>query len=226
MINAASEFTACADKLITLTHDNISNFKNADDMINLTSKHIEESDYAARLFEVAMHSLMQAAVDSGALGEFELKPLSQMRSANKKHGNIGDIELVENEQIIESWDAKYGKSYLREEIEEACEKISNHDNVKIVGFVCSGEIERSHEIEKRLFEIRELFDVEMIILPYSEWVEGVFKMCEDSQFISCAELTQKWLLAYAESLAQRRRDRAPIDEPCLEWVRSLTSVIK
>jgi hypothetical protein len=36
-----------------------------------------------------------------------LKPLSQMRSANKKHGNIGDIEILEARQIIESWDAKY-----------------------------------------------------------------------------------------------------------------------
>ena len=35
-----------------------------------------------------------------------LKPLSQMRSANKKHGNIGDIELLEDRQIVEAWDAK------------------------------------------------------------------------------------------------------------------------
>ena len=30
-----------------------------------------------------------------------------MRVANKKHGNIGDIELIEDGEIIESWDAKW-----------------------------------------------------------------------------------------------------------------------
>ncbi len=37
-----------------------------------------------------------------------------MRSANKKHGNIGDLEVLEKSNIIEAWDAKYGKAYLRD----------------------------------------------------------------------------------------------------------------
>jgi len=77
-----------------------------------------------------------------------LKPLSQMRFANKKHGNIGDIELIENGDIVASWDAKYGKSYLREEVEEVCEKISGHDNIQVVGFVTNVAIQRTEELEK------------------------------------------------------------------------------
>ncbi|PZO56049.1 MAG: hypothetical protein DCF15_09705, partial [Phormidesmis priestleyi] len=62
--------------------------------------------------EIAMHSLMQAMQDYQVFPNSVLNPLSQMRSANKKHRNIGDIELLEDRQIVEAWDAKYGKSYL------------------------------------------------------------------------------------------------------------------
>lgn len=76
-------------------------------------RHINESDYAARIMEIAMHSLMQAMQECQVFPDGALRPLSQMRSANKKHGNIGDVEILEARQIIESWDAKYGKAYLR-----------------------------------------------------------------------------------------------------------------
>ena len=66
---------------------------------NFILTHINESDYAARLMEISMHSLMQAIYDCNGLTNSQLKPLSQMRSANKKHGNIGDIELLEDRQI-------------------------------------------------------------------------------------------------------------------------------
>lgn len=89
--------------------------------ISLILRQINQSDYAARLMEIAMHSLMQAMQEHQVFPDSLLKPLSQMRSANKKHGNIGDIELLEDRQIVEAWDAKYGKSYLRDEIEELSE---------------------------------------------------------------------------------------------------------
>lgn len=42
--------------------------------------------------EIAIHSLMQAMQENKLFPDCELKSLSQMRSANNKHGNIGDIE--------------------------------------------------------------------------------------------------------------------------------------
>ena len=51
---------------------------------------VDNSPYSARLFEIALHSLFQALEDQMVLDGY-LKPLCQMRSANKKHGNIGDI---------------------------------------------------------------------------------------------------------------------------------------
>jgi len=100
-------------------------------------RHINESDYAARIMEIAMHSLMQAMQELQIFPDRALKPLSQMRSANKKHGNIGDIEILQARQIIESWDAKYGKSYLRDELEELADKLEAHPAVVLAGFVTS-----------------------------------------------------------------------------------------
>jgi len=68
-------------------------------VVSLILSHINQSDYAARLMEISMHSLMQAMQDYQVFPNSVLKPLSQMRSANKKHGNVGDIELLEDRQI-------------------------------------------------------------------------------------------------------------------------------
>ncbi len=109
MLNQAKAFK----ELALQTLNNLNNLLNIPEDLNqkflteIILKHINSSDYAARIMEIAMHSLMQAMQECQIFPEGALKPLSQMRSANKKHGNIGDIEILEARQIIESWDAKY-----------------------------------------------------------------------------------------------------------------------
>ena len=154
---------------------------------------------------------MQAATESGAFGDIILKPLSQMRSANKKHGNIGDIELMENGDIIESWDAKYGKNYLREEIEEICEKIIDHDNIQVVGFVTNVKIQRTSEMDRRLDEAMAIHDVKFLIVTFDEWTSMILSRCISSKMVNEETLAKSWLKAYAYTLAQKRREIAPID---------------
>jgi len=226
LLNAENSFQQVASKLIESLEAKIAGFKTRSDVISLMKRHAELSDYAARLLEISMHSLLQAAVDSGALGDMLLKQLSQMRSANKKHGNIGDIELLEGTDIIESWDAKYGKSYLREEIEEATEKIPNHDNVQIVGFVTNVEIQRTAELDNRISELSALHGVDFKIITYDEWVGMMYVRCIDSTMIDERRLSQEWIRAYVLTLAQRKRSIAPIDEPCMEWIRLLNQELE
>jgi len=221
LLNAASEFSAAAAALVQLCDKRLPRFKTRKEVQSILSKHAESSDYAARLLEIAMHSLLQAAVESGALGDVSLNPLSQMRSANKKHGNVGDIELLEGDEIVESWDAKYGKGYLREEIEEAAEKIPEHNSIRIVGFVTNVDIQRTKELDRRINDLSELHGVDFQIVSYTEWVQVIFKRSTDSSMIDESQLARAWIKAYVYTLAQRKRDVAPIDEPCLEWVRLL-----
>lgn len=226
LINAASEFVNTANVLLDLAHKYVSINSDRKSISSVLRQHSENSDYAARLLEINMHSLMQTASDSGAFGVAEVKPLSQMRSANKKHGNIGDIELLEDGQIIESWDAKYGKGYLREEIEEAVEKLQHHEFVDTVGFVTNVHIERAEEISKRIFEIEQLYSISLKVLSYDDWVEMIFRRTLEVGTVSEEELAHRWFITYCEYLSQKRRKNAPIDEPCLGWINSLTSIIK
>lgn len=188
-------------------------------------RHINQSDYAARLMEIAMHSLMQAMQDHQVFINSLLKPLSQMRSANKKHGNIGDIELLEDRQIVEAWDAKYGKSYLRDEIEELSEKLEVHPAVRKAGFVTSHEPERLDELEPRCEEIEESFGISLEILTFEQWVEEQFERTLTDEAATEQELASAWIAAYTESLAQRRREIAPIDEPCYQWLLTLNEIL-
>lgn len=78
----------------------------------IIESHVNQSTYGARLLEVAMHSLLQV-LDAHRVLPGRLERLSQMRSANKKHGNVADIEIVGGglgrSYVVEAWDAKYGK---------------------------------------------------------------------------------------------------------------------
>lgn len=192
---------------------------------SLLERHIEESSYAARLMEIAMHSLCQALIELKVYPDLELKPLSQMRSANKKHGNIGDIELMQDGQIIIAWDAKYGKTYLRDELEEISDKLATHLEAKKVGFVTSSDPERLSELNARILELEELYGLELTIFSFSNWVVAQYKEAE-SFGIKSSDIASAWLIAYTESLAQKRRDLAPIDEPCQLWISDLLTLYK
>ncbi len=217
LLNSAHEFDVKANELIWEVNIKLKkNYKTMQDVMGIMKLHANKSDYAARLLEISMHSLMQAATESGAFGDITLKPLSQMRSANKKHGNIGDIELMENGDIVESWDAKYGKSYLREEVEEACEKILDHDNIQVVGFVTNVEIQRTQELNKRLDDVMAIHGVKFLIVTFDEWSNMILDRCMSSKMANEEALAKSWLKSYAYTLAQKKRIIAPIDEPCME----------
>ncbi len=192
---------------------------------HLIKTHIDESSYAARLMEISMHSLFQAFKDLNVLEDLDLVPLSQMRSANKKHGNIGDIEFKSNNEIIVAWDAKYGKAYLRDELEELVEKLPSHTGIKDIGFVTSEEPERLDELQDRIQEIEDEFDVQLLIIAYVNWVERQF-VCAEKHSLSREDFAAAWLTAYVESLAQKRRTVAPIDEPCQVWLEDLILLLK
>jgi hypothetical protein len=191
---------------------------------DLLCRHIEGSDNAARLMEIAMHSLFQAIEDLEGFGSLSVVPLSQMRSANKKHGNVGDIELVEGEDIIVSWDAKYGKAYLRDELEELADKLKDHPGVKEAGFVSSITLEREEELSARKDEMKDEFGAEISVLTLASWIDRYFAYA-GGQDIGEVELAQAWLVAYVETLAQKRPTRAPIDEPSEIWLSELRDIL-
>ena len=191
----------------------------------LVKQHMIASSYAARIMEIAMHTLMQSLQEVGALGSATVVPLSQMRSANKKHGNIGDVELMDGGKIIESWDAKYGKTYLRDELEELNDKLAAHDAVVEVGFVTSEEPQLLSEVMERIAELEELNGVVIRITTLDSWVSIQLKRAVGTVDVSEEEIAHHWITAYTESLAQKRPVQAPIDEPCYQWLNALHDIL-
>ncbi len=210
----ANEAIALAKKINTKDFDSIEKF-----MIDF----YDTTDYSARAFEVVIHGFMQAMVECHFTGDLELVPMSQMRSANKKHGNIGDVEMVDGRVIVEAWDAKYGKPYLRDELEELRDKILSSPGVQLTGFIVDREVDRRKEIVDRVKEIELETFARIKLLSFKEWVDYQTEELDPSDK---EKLESHWLIAVVESFAQRRLDIAPIDEPCEAWVRDLIEKMK
>ena len=227
LLNRADSFATLATE--TLVHmqqyleQNTGNLRES--VYTLIIKHIEESKNAARIMEIAMHSLMQAMNELGVFDPGVLKPLSQMRSANKKHGNVADIEILEYRQIVEAWDAKYAISYLRDQLEELDDKLRNHPQVTLAGFVTTVAPIRMDELLLRMEEIQDMRGIKVVILTLDQWVQAQFQRTYDEVDADAETLAGRWLVAYSESIAQRRREIAPIDEPCFDWLAALKHLI-
>lgn len=191
----------------------------ADDVKRFIKHVVDTSAYSARLFEISLHSLYQVLEDRRVLPGF-LKRMSQMRSANKKHGDIGDVQIVRSLSgldIIESWDAKYGKPYLRDELEELNEKLGLHPEVEVAGFVVDKDPDIRTDIEARKEEIASIHGISLDIFDFNAWVDDQLTRVPDDTDSLCRE----WIIAFSESICQKRRERAPIDEPCDGWIDEL-----
>jgi hypothetical protein len=225
LLNRTAAFQELATAVVILAGEKATGLNSIDQVVGFFRSFVDKSAYSARIFEIAMHALYQALEESKHLPNF-LKPLSQMRSANKKHGNIGDIELVatrKSQSIVESWDAKYGKPYLRDELEELHEKLQSHQETKIAGFVVDTTPNLKDEIERRRKELEELHVVTIHILAFPDWVRFTLSRFNVPDPVQIARL---WFLFFVESLCQKRREKAPIDEPCDLWVAELKAALE
>lgn len=225
LINSAHDF----QKLASESESYIDQINNIDipfeNVVLMIQEHWNTTNYASRTMEVGMHSFMQAFQDMCILDKDRLLPLSQMRSANKKHKNIGDIELTDNKKIIESWDAKYGKSYFYDELEELTDKLELHSDVKVAGFVSSGDPDNRPDILEKIKNISDLFNVDIKVFSFGDWIN--YKIEEFTLTLEeINQLGEMWLVAYTESLSLKRLDRAPIDEPCHAWLESWHDLLK
>jgi hypothetical protein len=217
--NKSEAFQELTDKTLKTLYSFVKKKPSFEDCFSVITNFIDKSTYSARVFEVSLHAFFQVLAEEKQLGGF-LKPLSQMRSANKKHGNIGDIEITHSEgsmDIIEAWDAKFGKTYLRDELEELNDKLKLHPQATIAGFITDQKPNLKPEIITRMKEIEEIHETEICIMEFKDWVDFQIKNHE----LESSRIGAKWLIATAESICQKRREIAPIDEPTTKWVELL-----
>jgi hypothetical protein len=177
----------------------------------------EHSSYSARLFEILIHSYYYVLFKNDYL-DLYLKPLSQMRSANKKHGNIGDIELIERPNtmlISESWDAKFGKEYLRDELEELKDKLESHPETKIAGFITNKEPVLNKEMITRKQELEDIFGINIEIISVENWYKrNILHYHVENEL----DFLKNWIKTFFDYICLKQVDIAPIDEPTYTWV--------
>jgi hypothetical protein len=187
--------------------------------------HVNKSEYPARLFEISLHSLFQVLADNKKLCG-SLRPLSQMRSANKKFGNIGDIEVIAStdpkSEILEAWDAKFGKPYLFDELGELEDKLVDHKSIQRVGFIVDTAPKSSTELKNKISEIKEIFGIEIEILEFLKFVKELISSSQMNE----NDFAKQWMTAYVESICQKKRTVAPIDEPSEMWIKELLDILK
>ena len=183
---------------------------------------LDATTYPARAFEIVLHAFMQALHDLG-YADGSLEPLSQMRSANKKHGNVGDVELKDGRDILEAWDAKYGKGYLRDELNELEDKLDTSPRVSLAGFVTDMQPDLRDDIWDKMENISFEHNTDIKILSFHDWIDYQMRInyVEDDRKLAFA-----WIRALVESLAQRRFAMAPIDEPCGRWIEDITKTMR
>jgi hypothetical protein len=185
--------------------------------------HLSKSKHSARIYEVALHALTQVLEDNNLL-DGRLKPLTQMRSADKKHGNIADIEVVDpgdEFSIREAYDAKYGKSHLMNELYEIHGKLERHPETESVAFVTSSKPTINNDIEEQIVALEEEFDATLTVMSFNEFWQRYRNQLEERG----VDVTE-WLEAYTETLCQKRRERAPVNEPTRQWVGELVDILE
>ena len=220
LLNRSDTFKRAADGAVAAVTAVAARIASPADAVRFLRGFIDAAPYSARLFEVALHSLFQVLEDAGVFAG-HLKPLSQMRSANKKHGNVGDVEIVTRVggmEIIEAWDAKYGKLDLRDELEELSDKLGDHSETEAAGFVTDRTPVLKPDVVSRGQELEAMHGTSVHLLGFDEWVTR-----QVERLASSAGVGSQWVVAFAECLCQKRRSRAPIDEPCDAWVEALTT---
>lgn len=90
------------------------------------------------------------------------------------------------------------------------EKLENK-TVEMVGFVVDTQSDLRDEIPELMAAITESAESDFQILSLAEWVElQLHRYGLERERDSIAQL---WTRAYVESLCQRRREKASIDEP-------------
>jgi hypothetical protein len=221
--NRAEAFEQLAEQAIQITEQFLRAYPSHETVQATLLKHFQTSAYPARLLEVSMHSFLQVLEDKGKLPG-QLSPLCQMRTANKKHRNAADIEILDSEgNIVEAWDCKYGKTYLYDELHELGEKLENRQ-VELVGFVVDTQPDLRGEVQSLMREISEATEADVRILSLTDWIELLLQRHGLEQ--ERDSIARSWMKVYIECLCQKRREKAPIDEPADQWVRDWIALLE
>lgn len=97
-----------------------------DQVMDLLHRHFSCSyqKNAPRLPQLAVYAIYQCLMNSvERYSEFELKPIERLKTANRKSGSVGDIDLCKDGRPVEAVEIKYEIPISKLHVAEAIQKI-------------------------------------------------------------------------------------------------------
>jgi hypothetical protein len=114
---------------------------------------------------------------------------------------------------------------LSDALDVFIEKIRGKDISELkFGYVLLPEKKEYQDVDRKIADIADEFGIEVQVYSFDEWVQEQLARAEEEN-ASEDIVAITWIRAYTESLALRREDRAPIDEPTHNWLQSLQSIL-
>ena len=95
--------------------------------------------------------------------------------------------------------------------------------MKLAGFITDKQPTVDSEIQNRVAEISDNNSIAIHIYSFDEWVNYEIKDIPSSEL---PIIGKEWLLYFVDSLGQKRREMAPIDEPTEEWLKECILIFK
>lgn len=142
-----------------------------------------------------------------------------------KHRNFGDVEVLNADIVVESWDAKYDNPYLSDALDVLTEKLRDRDVSELrFGYVLLPEKKAYADVDRKIAAITEDYGVPVQVYEFDDWVQTQVARA-DVEDVPKSSIAAAWLRAYGETLALRREERAPIDEPTFDWLQTLNAVL-
>ncbi|MFY4812579.1 hypothetical protein ACOJIV_07665 [Haloarcula sp. AONF1] len=114
-----------------------------------------------------------------------------------------------------------GRLDIAAKLDQLKNLLQAHPEIHRLGVIVENWPGIDPSIDDQLTMIEEQHNVEIRITTFedlcTEWLEDLLSAGADYS---------EWLVAYAETLTYRRRDRTPLNEPTREWVKILTGIIE
>jgi DNA (cytosine-5)-methyltransferase 1 len=119
-----------------------------DDVVELLRRHFSFGyrKNAPRLPQIAIYALYSCVCASmDRYKDLQLMPLERMKTANRKTGTVGDVDINRGKQPIEAVEVKFGVPITREHVAEAVQKIQHASVERYLVLSTAGVQDGEHE---------------------------------------------------------------------------------
>jgi hypothetical protein len=230
LVNRGSYAQEINQDLLDAVEDLRNTGTSTEQVFDVIQRHIRQSPHSDRVLKIALHTLYQVLDENdqlsgvshtgGKLQPVEFTPLPDA-NIDSHQPSVTVTHPSDDSHIHTAWDVNTGRLDMAAKLDQLENLLDAHPEIQRLGVIVENGPNVDPSIDDRLTAIEDEHNVEIRITTFedlcTEWLEDLLSAGVDYS---------QWLVAYAETLTHRRRDRAPLSEPTREWVEILTALIE